>query len=74
MTSRSVRHRLGRRWASAPAVGAVVVELRDFATGISQSFLIMPGSEHRVELTGMIQGASMPRVIRVPLTVKAHVA
>lgn len=76
MASRSVRHREARRRTGGATGVVVTVELTDFATGISGSFLIMPGTAQATTLTGIIYGGGgdLPRVLKVPLKIRAHAA
>lgn len=83
MTSRPLLHRLarGRRGSARSIVSRnvsdrsgirVQVSVTDFATSITQSFLILPGQFVRAELTGWVETGNGPRVLRVPLTIRAQ--
>lgn len=63
VVSRSVR-------PFCPAV-KVTVEMTDFATGITHSFLILPGAKAHTELTGYVQRypGAPPHVLTVPVTI-----
>lgn len=71
--SRSVRRRYALRGLPVPeAPRPIQIELRD-ATGIFQSFLIMPGMAHLVTLSGYRTGFGRIERIEVPITVHARV-
>lgn len=77
--SRTAWHRLTRRRRQqtetpAPASITVKIELKDFATGVTQTFAIPPGSTVTTTLTGWIEGGGQPRVLKVPVTIRASAA
>lgn len=76
--SRSLRRRHARRRSPAaepvPTSVKVMVQMTDFATRITQSFLIMPGSTVAANLTGYIETTDgLPRAIVVPLSIRADI-
>ena len=81
MISRSLWHRIDRRGTvrsrpgpsrAVPDRSALVrVALEDFTTGITQSFLIKPGETAQVTLTGYVNTDHGPRVLVVPLKLRA---
>ena len=48
------------------------MSVTDFATNVTESFLIMPGQAYRVLLTGFIETGGGPRVLKVPLEIRAR--
>jgi hypothetical protein len=52
-------------------MGRVTVSVTDFATRISESFVIMPGFKVRTTLTGYIESGGYPRVLSVPVEIRA---
>lgn len=82
MISESRQHRLSRRRVGVVlrprAVGRarpvqVSIQLTDFATSNTQSFLIMNGDTLKVTLTGYtLQPGPEVRVLHVPLTIRVN--
>jgi hypothetical protein len=74
---RPVRGRTIRNAAKQRGTGAVHVQVQvtDFATLITQSFLILPDQPHRAVISGIVQGpGDYPRVVTLPITITARVA
>jgi hypothetical protein len=84
VNSRPLRHRT-ERWRSRPtrlivsrdvsdrpAPVRVTVSVTDFATSVTESFSILPGTAVRTTLTGYISTNSGPRVLAVPVEIRAH--
>lgn len=85
MISRSLhRRRTGQHYVTArvwpsrdtpsPMTLRVTVQIRDFATGDTQSFLIMPGQTVMATVTGYTKNQGVPRVLAVPVAIHADLS